>query len=38
MGKSYVVNEGDGAFYFQLPQRFDIDYIGADGEKQGLYP
>lgn len=57
MGKSYVVNKGDGAFYgpkldfhlkdsigrtwqcgtiqldFQLPQRFDIDYIGADGEK-----
>ena len=57
MGKSYVINEGDGAFYgpkldfhlkdsigrtwqcgtiqldFQLPQRFDIDYIGADGEK-----
>ena len=57
MGKSYVVNEGDGAFYgpkldfhlkdsigrtwqcgtiqldFQLPQRFDIDYIGADGAK-----
>ena len=57
LGKSYVVNEGDGAFYgpkldfhlkdsigrtwqcgtiqldFQLPQRFDIDYIGADGEK-----
>ncbi|MBQ4067928.1 MAG: threonine--tRNA ligase [Lachnospiraceae bacterium] len=57
MGKSYVVNEGDGAFYgpkldfhlkdsigrtwqcgtiqldFQLPQRFNIDYIGADGEK-----
>lgn len=57
MAKSYVVNEGDGAFYgpkldfhlkdsigrtwqcgtiqldFQLPQRFDIDYIGADGEK-----
>ncbi|MDE7351953.1 MAG: threonine--tRNA ligase [Acetatifactor sp.] len=57
MGKSYAVNEGDGAFYgpkldfhlkdsigrtwqcgtiqldFQLPQRFDIDYIGADGEK-----
>jgi len=57
MGKSYVVNAGDGAFYgpkldfhlkdsigrtwqcgtiqldFQLPQRFDIDYIGADGEK-----
>ncbi len=57
MGKSYVINEGDGAFYgpkldfhlkdsmgrtwqcgtiqldFQLPQRFDIDYIGADGAK-----
>ena len=57
LGKSYVVNEGDGAFYgpkldfhlkdslgrtwqcgtiqldFQLPQRFDIEYIGADGEK-----
>lgn len=57
MGKSYMVNKGDGAFYgpkldfhlkdsigrtwqcgtiqldFQLPQRFDIDYIGADGEK-----
>ena len=57
MGKSYVINEGDGAFYgpkldfhlkdsigrtwqcgtiqldFQLPQRFAIDYIGADGEK-----
>lgn len=57
MGKSYVINEGDGAFYgpkldfhlkdsigrtwqcgtiqldFQPPQRFDIDYIGADGEK-----
>lgn len=57
MGKSYVVNEGDGAFYgpkldfhlkdsigrtwqcgtiqldFQLPQRFDIDYVGADGGK-----
>jgi len=57
MGKSYVINEGDGAFYgpkldfhlkdsigrtwqcgtiqldFQLPQRFDINYIGADGEK-----
>lgn len=57
MGKSYVINEGDGAFYgpkldfhlkdsigrtwqcgtiqldFQLPQRFDIDYVGADGEK-----
>ena len=57
MGKSYVVNEGDGAFYgpkldfhvkdsigrtwqcgtiqldFQLPQRFNIEYIGADGAK-----
>ena len=57
MGKSYVINEGDGAFYgpkldfhlkdsigrtwqcgtiqldFQLPQRFDIDYAGADGQK-----
>lgn len=57
VGKSYVINEGDGAFYgpkldfhlkdsigrtwqcgtiqldFQLPQRFELDYIGADGEK-----
>ena len=57
IGKPYVVNEGDGAFYgpkldfhikdsigrtwqcgtiqldFQLPQRFDINYIGADGQK-----
>lgn len=57
MGKSYVINEGDGAFYgpkldfhlrdsigrtwqcgtiqldFQLPQRFGIEYMGADGEK-----
>ena len=57
LGKSYAVNEGDGAFYgpkldfhlkdslgrtwqcgtiqldFQLPQRFGIEYIGADGEK-----
>ena len=57
LGKSCVVNEGDGAFYgpkldfhlkdslgrtwqcgtiqldFQLPQRFGIEYIGADGEK-----
>lgn len=54
---SYVVNEGDGAFYgpkidfhledslgrtwqcgtiqldFQLPQRFEAEYIGEDGEK-----
>ncbi len=57
MGKSYVINEGDGAFYgpkldfhlkdsigrtwqcgtiqldFQLPQRFELDYVGEDGEK-----
>lgn len=57
VGKPYVINEGDGAFYgpkldfhlkdsigrtwqcgtiqldFQLPQRFDLDYIGADGKK-----
>lgn len=57
VGKSYVINEGDGAFYgpkldfhlkdsigrtwqcgtiqldFQLPLRFNLDYIGADGEK-----
>ena len=57
LGRDYVVNEGDGAFYgpkidfhledsigrtwqcgtiqldFQLPQRFELEYIGADGEK-----
>ena len=57
LGRDYVVNEGDGAFYgpkidfhledslgrtwqcgtiqldFQLPQRFNLEYIGADGEK-----
>lgn len=57
LGKTFAVNEGDGAFYgpkldfhlkdsigrtwqcgtiqldFQLPRRFDIDYMGADGEK-----
>ena len=57
IGRDYVVNEGDGAFYgpkidfhledsigrtwqcgtiqldFQLPQRFECEYIGADGEK-----
>ncbi len=57
IGKPYVINEGDGAFYgpkidfhlvdaigrtwqcgtiqldFQLPQRFELEYIGADGEK-----
>ena len=57
MGKDYVVNEGDGAFYgpkldfhladclgrtwqcgtiqldMQLPERFELEYTGADGEK-----
>ncbi len=57
MGREYVINEGDGAFYgpkidfhledclgrtwqcgtiqldFQLPERFDLTYVGADGEK-----
>ena len=38
LGLPYVVNEGDGAFYgpkidFQLPLRFNCEYIGADGEK-----
>ena len=57
LGREYVVNEGDGAFYgpkidfhledsigrtwqcgtiqldFQLPQRFECEYIGTDGEK-----
>ena len=57
LGKDYVVNEGDGAFYgpkldfhledslgrtwqcgtiqldFQLPERFELEYTGADGEK-----
>ena len=57
LGLSYVVNEGDGAFYgpkidfhledsigrtwqcgtiqldFQLPQRFEMEYIGEDGGK-----
>lgn len=57
LGLSYVVNEGDGAFYgpkldfhledsigrtwqcgtiqldFQLPQRFEAEYIGEDGNK-----
>jgi len=56
LGKPYVVNEGDGAFYgpkidfhledslgrtwqcgtiqldFQLPQRFEAEYVGADGQ------
>lgn len=57
MGKNYVINEGDGAFYgpkldfhledslgrtwqcgtiqldMQLPERFELEYTGADGEK-----
>ncbi len=57
LGKTYVVNEGDGAFYgpkldfhiedclgrtwqcgtiqldSQLPERFELEYVGADGEK-----
>ncbi|MCD8356090.1 MAG: threonine--tRNA ligase [Clostridia bacterium] len=57
MGKEYIINEGDGAFYgpkldfhladslgrtwqcgtiqldMQLPERFELEYIGADGEK-----
>lgn len=57
IGVSYIVNEGDGAFYgpkldfhledslgrtwqcgtiqldMQMPQRFDINYVGSDGEK-----
>ena len=57
IGKTYIVNPGDGAFYgpkldfhiedslgrtwqcgtiqldYQLPGRFDLEYVGADGEK-----
>lgn len=57
MGKTYVVNEGDGAFYgpkldfhiedslgrtwqcgtiqldSQLPERFELEYVGADNER-----
>ena len=57
MGKEYVINEGDGAFYgpkidfhlsdslgrtwqcgtiqldMQMPERFELEYMGADGEK-----
>ncbi len=57
IGKDFVINEGDGAFYgpkidfhledclgrtwqcgtiqldYQLPERFELEYIGADGEK-----
>lgn len=57
MGKTYTINEGDGAFYgpkldfhlsdslgrtwqcgtiqldMQMPERFELEYTGADGEK-----
>lgn len=57
MGKDYIINEGDGAFYgpkidfhledclgrtwqcgtiqldFQLPERFELEYTGADDQK-----
>ena len=57
MGKEFVINEGDGAFYgpkldfhiedclgrtwqcgtiqldSQLPERFELEYVGADGER-----
>ena len=57
MGKDFVINEGDGAFYgpkldfqladslgrtwqcgtiqldFQMPERFELEYVGEDGEK-----
>ena len=57
MGKTYVINEGDGAFYgpkldfhladslgrtwqcgtiqldFQMPERFELEYTGEDGQK-----
>ena len=57
MGKTFTINEGDGAFYgpkldfhladslgrtwqcgtiqldMQMPERFELEYIGADGEK-----
>ncbi|MBQ0109657.1 MAG: threonine--tRNA ligase [Clostridiales bacterium] len=57
MGKDFIINEGDGAFYgpkldfhikdclgrtwqcgtiqldFQLPERFELEYTGSDGEK-----
>ena len=57
MGKDFVLNPGDGAFYgpkldfhladslgrtwqcgtiqldFQMPERFDLEYVGEDGEK-----
>jgi threonyl-tRNA synthetase len=57
MGKDYIINEGDGAFYgpkldfhladslgrtwqcgtiqldMQMPERFDLEYVGEDGHK-----
>ncbi len=57
LGRDFVINEGDGAFYgpkidfhledcigrtwqcgtiqldFQLPERFELEYVGADGER-----
>ncbi|MDE5666830.1 MAG: threonine--tRNA ligase [Clostridia bacterium] len=57
LGRTYEINEGDGAFYgpkidfhledsigrtwqcgtiqldFQMPQRFDLEYVGEDGQK-----
>jgi len=57
LGKDYIINEGDGAFYgpkidfhledsigrtwqcgtiqldMQMPERFDLEYVGSDGEK-----
>ncbi len=57
MGKDFIINEGDGAFYgpkldfhladslgrtwqcgtiqldFQMPERFELEYVGEDGEK-----
>jgi threonyl-tRNA synthetase len=57
LGREFVINEGDGAFYgpkidfhledslgrtwqcgtiqldFQMPERFDLEYTGSDGEK-----
>lgn len=57
LGKDYIINEGDGAFYgpkidfhledslgrtwqcgtiqldMQMPERFELEYVGSDGEK-----
>ena len=38
MGKDFILNPGDGAFYgpkldFQMPERFELEYVGEDGEK-----